>query len=261
MPEMTSYAPGAFCWIDLQTTDAAGAKAFYAALGGWEFMDDDMGGGMVYTHCRLRGLEVAGLAQMQPETQAGGMPSVWTSYVAVASADDAAARAAELGGRVRMEPATVGPAGRLALLQDSEGAAFGVWEAGEHAGAGLVNEPVSLSWNELATRDADAAQRFYGGLFGWTYETVPAGAIEYTTILNDGRPNGGMLPIQLEWGELPPSWSAYLAVADGAAALETVRSLGGQVHVEGRPTPAGDFSLIQDPQGAFVNLIELVAPG
>jgi predicted enzyme related to lactoylglutathione lyase len=40
-----SYEPGTFCWVDLTTTDAEGAKAFYGELFGWEFRDDEIPGG------------------------------------------------------------------------------------------------------------------------------------------------------------------------------------------------------------------------
>ena len=39
MGERTSHAPGTFSWVDLGTTDAEGAKAFYGSLLGWEFED------------------------------------------------------------------------------------------------------------------------------------------------------------------------------------------------------------------------------
>ena len=39
MGERTRHAPGTFSWTDLGTTDAAGAKAFYGGLFGWELED------------------------------------------------------------------------------------------------------------------------------------------------------------------------------------------------------------------------------
>jgi uncharacterized protein len=56
----------------------------------------------------------------------------------------------------------------MAVLADAEGAAFCVWQAREHKGARIVNEPGSLNFNALNTRDPAVAKRFYGALFGWT---------------------------------------------------------------------------------------------
>jgi hypothetical protein len=50
--------------------------------------------------------------------------------------------------------------GRFAIISDPTGAALGLWQPRRHTGAELVNEPVSLAWNELNTRDTQAAQPF-----------------------------------------------------------------------------------------------------
>ena len=97
-------------------------------------------------------------------------PTAWNTYIAVESADDAAAKAFAAGGKVVMGPFDVGDAGRMAVLADREGAVFCVWEAGATAGAQLVNEPNSWSFNDLASRDPESAIGFYGELFGWEIE-------------------------------------------------------------------------------------------
>ena len=58
MGERDSYAPGTFCWADLGTTDAAGAKAFYTAVFGWEAVDAPAGDAGVYTTFKLDGTDV-----------------------------------------------------------------------------------------------------------------------------------------------------------------------------------------------------------
>src|SRR6202012_5979117 len=85
-------------------------------------------------------------------------------------------------------------AGRMAVLQDPQNAYFMVWEPGTNIGAGLVNAPGALVWNELTTPDLDASEDFYGGLFGWTTEIAP-GPMEYRLIRSAaGRENGGVGP-------------------------------------------------------------------
>ena len=66
-----------------------------------------------------------------------------------------------------MEPGDIGDSGRTAVFADAEGTTFHVWQAKEHRGAGIVNEPGSLNFNNLYTHDLDAARAFYGAVFGW----------------------------------------------------------------------------------------------
>src|SRR5688572_21522791 len=91
-----------------------------------------------YFMARLRGRDVAAVG-----SQPGEMPpqSVWNTYIWVDSAEETAAKAKDAGGSVLMEPFDVLDAGRMAVLADSEGAAFCVWQAGRQKGAQLVNEP------------------------------------------------------------------------------------------------------------------------
>ena len=53
--EAIAYKPGTFCWIELATTDSEAAKKFYTQLFGWDFTDNPMGPGMVYTMLRQNG--------------------------------------------------------------------------------------------------------------------------------------------------------------------------------------------------------------
>jgi predicted enzyme related to lactoylglutathione lyase len=145
--ERTTYEPGTFCWVDVATPDAVGAKAFYGALFGWSMHDVPGGRGTTYTRARLGGADVAGIY--------GGAPPRWTSYVCVEDADATVTRARELGGAVEVEPFDVG-GGRRTEITDPAGAAVAIWEPGEHIGAGRVNEPSALCWNELALPDVAA---------------------------------------------------------------------------------------------------------
>jgi predicted enzyme related to lactoylglutathione lyase len=64
MPERTQHAPGTPSWVDLQTTDQAGAKSFYTALFGWDYDDQDMGDGAVYSLAQKNGKDVAGVGPL-----------------------------------------------------------------------------------------------------------------------------------------------------------------------------------------------------
>ncbi len=155
MGERTEYTPGTFSWVELLTSDADGAKAFYGEVLGWEYDDAPLPEGGTYTLVLKDGKRVAGLHQPSPEN-AG--PPAWLSYVAVEDADAAAAKAGELGASVLAGPFDVMDVGRMAVLQDPQGAVFAVWQAGRTAGAELVNDPGSLTMNQLNAADVDGGR-------------------------------------------------------------------------------------------------------
>ena len=251
MGERTSHPPGTFSWVDLGTTDADGAKAFYGALLGWEFQDIPVPGAPPYSMAAIGGLTVAALYAKQDEQA----PPAWLSYVTVADADGVATSAAGLGATVVSEPLDVMDAGRMAVLQDPTGAVFAIWQPQRSIGAQLVNDVGSLTMNQLNTSDPQAAQAFYGALFGWTFEQVASGEQEFWSIANGDRLNGGMMPTPRGW-EIPSHWLAYFTVADIDAAVAQIRDLGGGVTVGPLPIPAGRFAVATDPQGASFALFE-----
>ena len=97
MGERTSYAPGTFSWVELGTTDAAGAKAFYGKLFGWEADDSPAGDGAVYTMFSKGGLHVAGMYELSDDMRGRGVPPHWASYVTVEDVGATAARSASWG--------------------------------------------------------------------------------------------------------------------------------------------------------------------
>src|SRR5947209_4703993 len=174
MPERDGYLPGVPCWIDTSQPDPQAAVDFYSALFGWEFEDVmPPESPAKYFIARLHGGDVAAVGPV-PE---GAPPmATWNTYVWVDSADGAAAKVRDAGGSVISEPFDVMNAGRMAVVADPEGAVFCVWQANEHKGARIVNEPGSLNFNGLHTRDAERAKPFYGSVFGWETLGLPGGA-------------------------------------------------------------------------------------
>jgi uncharacterized protein len=191
MGERTSYTPGTFSWVDLQTDDPEGAKAFYSTLFGWQYDDVPVGDGIGYSMAQLDGHSVAALGPLQGE----GVPPHWNCYVTVDDADASAARASELGATLLAEPFDVFDAGRMAAFQDHQGAVLSVWQPKESIGAGLVNEPGALSWNDLLSPDVEASAAFYRDMFGWEITEVEGSGGQYWSIVNQGRLNGGMMPL------------------------------------------------------------------
>lgn len=251
MGERTSYEPGTFCWTDLGTTGAAGAKAFYGSLFGWQAQDVPAGDGRTYTMLRLAGRAVCALYERESDEG----PPAWLSYVSVADASEVTERARAAGATVVQDAFDVMDAGRMALIQDPTGAVFALWEARRQIGAGLVNDPGTLCLNQLNTSDPETAQVFYTELFGWRTETVGTGDQPYWGIFNGDNLNGGMMPLP-PGGGVPSHWLAYFTTSDLGASTGRVSELGGGVLVPPMPVGAGRIAVVQDPQGATFALFE-----
>jgi predicted enzyme related to lactoylglutathione lyase len=248
MGERTQYAPGTFSWADLATTDQAAAKDFYAGLFHWEAEDMPMGEGVSYSMMRLDGMDVAAIAPQPQQQREAGVPPLWNSYVTVESADAAAEQAGNLGATVHAPPFDVLDVGRMAVIQDPQGAFFMVWEPRRHIGARLVNAPGALCWNELSSPDVDASAAFYGELFGWTTEPYEGGPGRYLVVKNGDRANGGIR--ELGDQPAPPHWLVYFGVDDIDAGLAKVEELGGSKLFGPLDIGVAKIGIVQDPQGA-----------
>jgi len=245
MGKRQGYEPGTFCWLDLSTSDAEGAKAFYGGLFGWEFEDTQLPDGGIYIMCRVEGDDVAAIVQQE------GQPGHWNNYVSVTSADETAAKAKQLGARVFEEPFDVMDAGRMAVFADPTGAVLCAWEPRAHIGAGRVNDTGCLTWNDLQTRDAKRAASFYRDLFGWETEFMgEAEAPDYVVLRNAGRSNGGIMPMSEAHGDAPSHWLPYFTVTSTDRAAGRARGLGGAVMLEPTDIGNGRIAVLSDPQGA-----------
>jgi predicted enzyme related to lactoylglutathione lyase len=255
MGERTRYAPGTFSWTDLTTPDQPAAKDFYAGLFGWTLQDMPAGEGAVYTMAFLDSRPVAAISAQPEQQRAAGTPPLWNSYVSVDDIKLSARRAGELGAHVHAGPFDVLDAGRMAVVQDPQGAFFMLWQAGGHPGAGLVNVPGALAWNELGTPDPGAAARFYADLLGWTANPMEGSDPPYLVISTaDGRPNGGIRPPAQP--EAPPAWLVYFACGDLTDSLDHAGQLGGHVLVGQTDIGTARIGVVQDPQGAVFALYE-----
>jgi uncharacterized protein len=256
MARIESYAPGSFCWAELATSDVAAAKHFYGEMFGWVPVDMPMPQG-VYTLFQVDGNGAAAVYPAPP-----GVPNHWGVYFSVTSADDAAARVAELGGKVIAGPFDAHDLGRMAVAQDPQGATFSVWQAKKTYGATHGGPLGQVTWPELKTPDAAGAADFYKALFGW--KTKPESGVaeaQYTEWENGGRPLGGMLPMKgAEWTGVPPHWSMYVTVADCDERTARATQLGAKVCVPPMDIPnTGRFSVFFDPQGAAICLFQMTA--
>lgn len=262
MPEFRSYDAGTPCWTDLMSPDIDAAKGFYQAVFGWDPVDQfDPEGNRIYVNLTQNGKEVAGLGAIPPGME--GMPSVWSTYIATDDCEAVTAKVVEAGGQVLMPSMQVMEAGSMAVFADPTGAAFSVWQAGEHAGAEIANEPDTFSWHELLTRDTETAKAFYTQVFGWEYEAQDMGEMGVYTVIAGGE-NGGLGAIMAMPDEVPDEapnhWMPYLTVSDIDATITKLTGAGGQVVNGPFPIPGiGRSAVVHDPAFAVFSLMEPAA--
>ena len=249
--QVSRWPTGVPCWVDLSVPDVQAAVTFYRDVLGWSFSEPsaEFGG---YTIGAVRGAAAAGIGPLQP-----GASAAWTLYMASDDADKTAAAVAEHGGTVLLPPGDVGPLGRMFIAADPTGAVFGVWQAGTHIGAGIVNEPGGVTWEDLRSSDPDRARTFYTAVFGYHTEPIPGAPEDYTTFALPGEegPRGGIGGMMGADGA-PAHWLVYFGVADTEVAVAGAERAGGSVLTRHVDSPYGRMAGLVDPAGAGFWVVE-----
>ncbi len=127
------------------------------------------------------------------------------------------------------------------------------------SGMSFSSEPLigKVVWNDLITEDIDAARRFYGELFGWTFEssTRPGGR-SYTLARSGKVYVAGLAHVgSRPDGKKLSRWLPYVSVADVDGAITRATGAGGTVAVGARDVNLGRVAAIVDPEGAVVGLV------
>ena len=242
MTEVLTPDRGAFCFAELQTSDVNGSAQFFRDLFGWTTADVPGAHGD-YLLFQLDGRDVAGLRRTD------GGKQRWIPYVFVENIASTTARAAQIGG-VDSAPVVTPGIGRTCLLRDAEGAELGLWEAGGHQGARVVDVTGSMWWIELMSSDVTVARRFYTSLFGWSYrETDKYGLpFPYTVFTLGEQSVAGAAQSLPEWG-LKPNWGVFFATDSFTETVKRACAMGGSLGFW-RDVPAvGRLGVIGDPHG------------
>ena len=249
---------GSFCWIDIATTDANRAVAFYSQLFNWRSTTQDMGSQGTYTVLHLGDHDLGGMYELRGP-MFDGVPPHWMHYVAVDQLEEKLETTRALGGSVLTPPQEIPGKGRTSIIEDPEGAKLALWQATGHPGWGHGKHSYGgVGWAELNTRDPDRATAFYTGLFGWTASTCE-GEMPYTEwSLPGGKQFGGMLEMGEHHGDAPPHWLGYVMVEDCAATYAKAVELGATTYVAPFDIPnTGQMAVIADPLGAVFAFIRL----
>jgi predicted enzyme related to lactoylglutathione lyase len=247
MSERNGYAHGVPCWVDTWVAEPDAAAAFYTELFDWDAARGE------YSIFRHRGLDVAGLG-------AGDVAPGWTTYVWVDDADATAEAVRAAGGRVVREPFDSLDGGRIAIIEDPAGAVIGAWQVGEHRGAGVVNEPGAWAMSALSTPDVDAANRFYGAVFGWTTDVFGGMTMYRLPGYVGGEPSQPVPRDVVAAGMAgePAAWIAGFWVPDADAAAETATRLGGSVITPPFDDGVGRTAVLADRTGAVFTVSKVV---
>ena len=243
-------------WLELSTTDPAGAREFYKKLFGWkiEVSPDPQYGGYALAYTGDKG--VGGIGGKRPGDVS---PSNWGIYVGTDSADETAKKVAAAGGTVVMPPFDVPAQGRMTVFQDPSGAFLSAWQATAHQGFTAGGEG-QFGWAELNARGFDKVKPFYKSVFGWDAKTsaaTPPGGPPYTEFQIGGDSiAGGLEMLPMVPKEVPSYWMPYINVSDVDAAFTRAKGAGGREMVAPQDFPGGRFAIVQDPQGAAFGLLK-----
>lgn len=254
MSRSDPWPAGTPCWADIGVPDLDEARAFYAAVAGWEIPPGmpEWGGYTLATH---DGAAAAGLGPLMAE----GQPVAWTLYLASDDVDRTAEQIVAAGGTVVLPPDQVGSFGRMCIAADPTGAVFGVWQAGEMVGFDAPGEVGGWVWCDLRSTDPAAAQDFYASVFGYVYTPLEMAGPDYRVFSLTGEAGGelgGMGSMMGAPEGTPSHWLVYVAVADLDTALAEVASRGGTSLAEPFDSPYGRMGPILDPWGAPIWLMQ-----
>jgi len=112
-------------------------------------------------------------------------------------------------------------------------------------------------WNELMTRDADQAKKFYGGAIGWGFEGMDMPDGKYWVAKMGDKAVGGLFPLTSpQFDGVPEGWMSYLAVDDVDARVKKAQSLGAKLMRPIFDVPGvGRIAILTEPGGAGIGWI------
>jgi len=129
MSDAVNNEPGTITWVDLTVKDAGLIRNFYADVVGWGFTPVRMDGYEDFAMtARQSGMAVSGICYARGVN--ADLPPQWLIYITVEDLEKCAARCVELGGKVVVEPKSMGSQGRYCVIQDPAGAVAALFAPG-----------------------------------------------------------------------------------------------------------------------------------
>lgn len=246
---------GKFVWFDLFTHDLQSTSQFYESLFGWSFKETSSKGKTVKTILR-DGVPIANAVYIkQEDPKVNG--SRWLSYISVEDVDRAAKLSVKNKGSVYLQPRDLKNRGRIAVVNDPQGAIFGLLTAtgGDPLDSDfLVNQFLG---SELWTTNPDDALKFYNILVGYEQKLIDIKAdLKYRRLVVNDRFCAGLM--KLPWDDVKPAWIPYISVENTLETVEKAKKLGGKIIVEkDSAVQEGSIAIIADPSGAVFAIIQM----
>jgi uncharacterized protein len=244
---------GKVVWNDLVTQDLEAARRFYGELFGWTFEQSTAPGGQPYLLARSGRIFVAGMVAVNsPSRQV--VLSRWLPYMSVGDVDASLARATAGGATVLVGARDVS-LGRVAVIEDKEGAVLGLARSriGDPDDTTTAAAPGRVVWTELLANEPASASQFYQAVLGVTAHTIERHGGPYTLLAEGASDRAGIL--QNPSDDAAPVWLTYFGVEDPVSAAARVEALGGKVILP--PSPQlrdGTMAVVTDPTGALFAL-------
>jgi len=260
MGEKRFAGAGRFVWHELSTVDVDQAAVFYGNLFGWQFEERYRVSTGTYRSFSIHGEQIGGMVPLDKDA---GESSFWLPFVTVENLEQSTADALTLGGTILSPASIIAGFGDLAVVEDpgkARIAAFTADAPGEEVYDGPPR-PGTFLWNDLLSRDPEGSATFYCGLFGWRLFTMDLGEQGSTYILRRGEVNEGGIIQKPEEAEGDSTWLPYVAVEDVNLSCMKALQEGGSIFVPPSDLHgAGLYSVIGDPGGAFLALLQLAPP-
>ena len=242
---------GRFVWHELQTPNKAAAHDFYSKAVGWkkQAWDQDPSYTMFAAPSGPLGASI--------ETREASPH--WLPYIGTPDVDATVAAAIRLGARVKTPATSLPNGGRFAVLEDAQGAAFGVHSSPSEPQPETDAQHGEFRWHELATStDPVAAFDFYKDLFAWDelgrYDMGRMGI--YLLFGRNGKQIGGMFDKGKQGRPGAAYWVGYVRVPDLHAAVATVTAEGGALLNGPMEVPGDDWiAQVSDPHGALIAVL------
>jgi uncharacterized protein len=244
---------GKVVWNDLVTQDLDVARHFYGELFGWTFEQTTAPGGQPYLLARSGRIFVAGMVAVSSPSRTVVL-SRWLPYMSVSDVDASVAKATAGGAKTLVDARDVS-LGRVAVIEDKEGAVLGLARSriGDPDDTTTAPGPGRVVWTELLANDPAAASEFYHTVIGVTAHTIERHGGPYTLLSERGTNRAGIL--QNPSDDAAPVWLTYFGVEDLVSAAGRVEALGGKVILP--PSPQlrdGTMAVVTDPTGALFAL-------
>ena len=239
---------GRWVWVDLIADNVDIEKRFYGEVFGWQY--ETYGTGKdAYTLIRVDGRPIAGIVPYDKPADAD-RSARWLAFMSVPDLDRAADQATASGGRVLVPPKHLAGRGAVAVLQDREGAIFGVIHATDGDPPDVLPSYNTWLWIELWAKDSSLMADFYRPIGAYTIERQEdIGDRPEIRLVAGGYPRAAVL--ELERQDLPSTWLPYIRVKDLRQTLARIEQAGGSVVVPPSPTVRnGKVAVFLDPLGA-----------